>query len=247
MPYRETETTHASPRTFVYVPRARRWFHWFVDLAIVAGILFAVWQFAWHWEVSCSWQGNRASCTRVSEDALGRRKLQQIDGIRGLAFVRDTRIGFVTDAEHAGAAALFATDEVAVGTLDEADELRRFADERYPRSVAYRAGLPRPGFVTAFALLAVFAWAFFTRTRRFRLTVDPRERVLKLDGGWLRGKERFELATTKLEVEHATGGKHRVALRTKGGTRPLTDAYHPGKHHAALVRAVQEHTDQGAA
>ncbi len=249
MPYRETDSQQASrtPRTFVYVPRARRWFHWFVDLGIVGAILFGVWQYAWHWEISCAWQGTRASCTRTSEDAIGRRKVQQIDGIRNLAFARDLHVGFVTDAEHAGTASLFATDEVVVGTPEQADELSRFADERYPRSVTYRAGLPRPHFVTVFGLLAVFAWAFFTRTRRYRVTVDPRERLLVVDGGWLRGKERFELGTTQLEVEHATGGRHRVALRTKDGARPITDAYHPGKHHAALVRAVREHAQSQVA
>jgi hypothetical protein len=238
VPYREPEGAGRAPQTFLYVPRERRWFHWIIDLAVIGVILAGVWQYAWHWEVDCAWHGMRASCTRTSEDALGRTKVQHVDGIRGLAFARDRRVGFVTDAEHAADSALFATDEIALGSNEDADELRRFADERYPRSVAYRAGLPRPVFVTVLGLLAIFAWGFFTRTRKFRIKVDPRERVLEVNAGLLRGTERYELATTSIALEHGGGGKHRVCLATKDGRRPLTEAYHPGKHHAAFVRAA---------
>jgi hypothetical protein len=238
VPYREGPGARGALKRFDYVPRARRWFHWIFDIVIITAVLYGVWKYAWHWEVACSWQGNRASCTRVSEDSLGRRKVQDVQGIRGLAYEKDLRVGFVTDADHADELALFATNEILVGTPEEADELRRFGDERYPKSVAYRGGLPRPVLVTAFGLLAILGWAFFTRTRRYRVTVDPGERVLTVDRGILRGTERFELATTKVELEHGGGGTHRVALRTKDGVQPITDAYHSGTHHGAFVRAV---------
>ncbi len=223
---------------FNYVPRSRRWFHTLLDLAVIAGVLYVVYDRAWHWEVACAWSGTRASCTYVREDAIGRRIERHIEGIRGLAFQKGNRVGFVTDATHADELSLFATSEVEVGSSAEADELRRFADERLPESVDLRAGLPHPVAVTVLGLLAILAWAFFTRTRRFHVTVDPKERALVVNAGLLRGTQRFDLATTTVDVEHAKGSGHRVCFKTKDGPRRLTDAFHSGEHHAAFARAI---------
>lgn len=225
------------PTRFAYVPRSPRWFRAVLDLAVVVGVLAFVHQRAWRWEVDCAWAGTRASCTWVREDAIGRRIERRVEGIRGLAFRKGTSVGFVTDAAHADERSLFATSEIAVGTDEQADQLRRFADERTPESVELAAGLPHPVWITVAGLVAILAWAFFTRTRRFHLTIDRAARALVVDAGWLRGVQRFDLATTEIDVE-SRGDAHRVRLVTKGGPRRLTDAYHPGEHHAALARAV---------
>lgn len=226
------------PQRFAYVPRPRRFVRALLDLVVLAGVLAFVYERAWHWEVACAWSGTRASCTYVREDAIGRRIEHRIEGIRGLAFQKGNRVGFVTDASHADELSFFATSEVIVGTSVQADELRRFADERSPEVVEYQAGLPHPSVVTALGLVAILAWAFFTRTRRFFLRVDRDAKELVVSAGLLRGTQRYPLATTTIEVEHAKGDAHRVVLQTKEGPRPLTEAYHAGEHHAALVRAV---------
>lgn len=224
------------PQRFNYVPQSRRWFHTLLDLAVIVGVLAFVYERAWHWEVSCAWKGTRASCTYVREDAIGRRIERRIDGIRGLAFQKGNHVGFVTDATHADELSLFATSEVEVGSSAKAEELRRFADERSPESVDLGAGLPHPVLVTGLGLLAILAWAFFTRTRRFHVTVEPKELVV--DAGLLRGVERFDRATTTIELEHSKGDAHRVCFKTKDGPRRLTERHLPGEHHAAFARAV---------
>lgn len=226
------------PQRFNYVPRSRRWFHTLLDLVVLVVVLGFVHERAWHWEVTCAWKGTRASCTYVREDAIGRHLERHIEGIRGLAFKKGNSVGFVTDATHADELSLFATSEVEVGSRDEAEALRRFADERTPESIELDAGLPHPVFVTVLGLVAILAWGFFTRTRRLHLTVDAKEKKLVVDAGILRGTQSFDLATTTIDLERDSRGAHRVCLTTKDGPRRLSEGYFAGEHHAALVRAV---------
>ncbi|CAN5749943.1 hypothetical protein BH09MYX1_BH09MYX1_08060 [soil metagenome] len=223
------------PRGFDYVPRRRRWFQFLLDIAVVVALVYGVYKAAWWWKLDCSWHGTRAECTRISEDSLGRRKVQQVDGIRGLAFQQDNHVGFVTDADHADELALFATHEVLVGSTAEALELRRFADEREPEVVAYHAGIPHPLVISILGLLAVFAWAFFTRTRRYRITIDPAARELVLSRGIFRGSERSPLGDVNVELEQGTKGTYRVCLRSKATTSHITQLYHVGTHHCDFV------------
>ena len=223
---------------FVYVPGGRRWYRWLLDVAVVVVVLWVVRERAWRWELDCAWQGTRASCVRVSEDSFGRRKEQRVEGIRGLAFVKDMHVGFVTDASHADEFALFGMNEITVGDAAQADEVRRFADERSPKTIAYRAGLPHPVLVTLAGLLAIFAWGFFTRTRKFYVEVDRESKSLRVARGLLRGEVSFPLASVTPKLESARGGA-RVALVGKGEAFRFDESYHSGTHHAEFVERLK--------
>lgn len=224
-------------KRMVYVPSPRGWLLRFVDLAFVVAVLAFVYTRAWHWQLDCAWQGNRASCTRVADDSLGRRLVQHVEGIRGLAFHRDTRVGFVTDATHADNVSLFGMNEVALLDAAQADEVARFADDRLPRSVSYQEGFAHPVLISVFGLFAIFAWALFTRERRWFVTVDAKERMVTVSGGFLRGVERFEIAATKFQLERS-GARARVKVKSKDTELALGDGYRDGPHHEAFVGAV---------
>ena len=239
MAYRnDARSKSTAARTFDYRPQARRRWRIVLDLAVLGLVIGFVAQTARRWELRCAWEGHLASCTTTTENALGTVESQSFGGIRSAAFEHGTSVGFVTDMVNHDPDAPFGTRVVTLETGRDAADLRAFADDRVPKSVTYASGVSHPLYVTVAAMLGLLVFAFLTRTRRVRVTVDAPEGLLLLRRG-LFDTQRFELARVKgFEVENAEAGRHRVWLRVEGGDRSLSTAFFPGEHHHAFVDAV---------
>jgi hypothetical protein len=239
MAYRDdARSKSTAARVFHYRPKARARWRIVVDLAVIGFALWFVLHTAWRRDLRCAWEGHLASCTTTTENALGKIESQSFGGIRSAAFQTGPTVGFVTDMVNRDPDASFGTRVVTVDTDQEAADLRAFADDRVPKSVAYFSGVKHPLYVTLAAMLGLFVFAFLTRTATLRVTVDANEGLLILRRGPF-DVERFELAKVKgFEVENAEAGLHRVWLRTPGGDRALSKGFLPGEHHHTFVAAV---------
>lgn len=215
----------------------------FDALAIVMAIA-AVVAWARRTEVSCSWVGREARCQIVRLGPLGTRSDREISGIRGVAYRSGTRLGLVTSAKNKDDTAAFGTRDVQLWDEDAADELRKFFDEGAGSPVRVATGPERPLLWTMGLLLGLLAYAYVTRPQAFIVTIDPRERLLRLRrrGVMLGGEERWELSKVRgFDVENADAGRHRVRIELDGGRRlPLTEAFFEGKHHHEFSERVRE-------
>lgn len=239
MVYRDDARSKSTrAQSFAYRPQARRPWRIAVDVAILGATVWFVVHTAWRWELRCAWEGHLASCTTTRENALGRVESASFGGIRSAAFKHGPSVGFVTDVLNRDPDAPFGTREVTLPTDEEAADLAAFAEDRVPNSVAYTSGVSHPRYVTLAAMVGLFVFAFVTRTRRVRVTLDAPEGLLLLRRGPFE-VERFELAKVKgFDVENAEAGRHRVWLRAESGDRSLTTEFLPGEHHHAFVDAV---------
>ena len=219
-------------RTLVYIPRPRR-LGWLLDLAVVAATIACILHFSRRHVVDCRWDKLRASCDVASEDALGRQTRETVTGIRGSAYRSHAVVGLVTDARHKGENALFGTHEVLLDTTDAAERLEAFASDREPERLSIESGAPKPLLLTVGLLAALFVYTLATRSRTLRVEVDERAKSVTVRGGQ---PARYAVdAIRSVRVEDAREGQ-RVVLRLQSGeTRPLTDEFSKGAHHAALA------------
>lgn len=231
-------------RTLVYVPRRRSVGQRLFDVLAILAAIAAVVAWARRTEVSCAWAGRESSCTVARLGPLGTRTESVIGGIRGVAYRSGTRLGLVTSARNKDETAAFGTRDIKLWDEDAADELRRFFDEGAGPPVHMATGPERPLLWTAGLLFGLLAYAFFTRPQAFVVTIDPRERLLRVRrrGVMLGAEERWELSKVRgIDVENADADLHRVRLELDGGQRlPLTDAFFEGTHHHEFTERVRE-------
>ena len=150
----------------------RRVLRLLVDLAVVGVTIACILHYSRRREVTCEWQGLRASCQVEVENSLGRVERADITGIRGAAWRRDALVGLVTDAQNKDEKAFFGTREVLLDNAADAEKLRAFAVDRVPDRIALLSGVKRPLVVTIALFVGLLVYAFLTSRLRRSVRAD---------------------------------------------------------------------------
>ena len=243
-PYRTGGEHAAEASTLVYVPKRRSIGARALDVLVIAAAITGAVKYARRTEVSCAWEGRTAQCEVASTGPLGARQTSALREIRGVAYRSGNRLGLVTSAHDKDDLAAFGTRDVRLWDDESATALRAFFDEGAGPPVRLADGPERPLLWTLGMFACVLAFAFLTRPQAIVVTIDPRERLLRLRSRGLLGgvEQRWELGQVRgFDVENADADRHRVRLELDGGRRlPLTEAFFEGAHHHEFIERARE-------
>jgi hypothetical protein len=232
------------PRSLVYIPKRRTAAQRAFDAVAIFAVVAATVTYARRTEIGCAWVGQEAVCHVVEVSPLGTRRETVIGGIRGVAYRSGTRLGLVTSARNKDELAAFGTRDIGAWDEDSTLTLRQFFDEGAGAPLHIATGPERPFLWTLALLLGLLVYATMTRPQAFIVTIDPRERLLRLRrrSVVLGAEERWELSRVRgFDVENAEAGRHRVRLELEGGRRlPLTEGFFKGTHHHEFTERVRE-------